>query len=142
MRWPGWSRRRVSRRLPRVAGTEAVRGNPRSLTTMPSFPLTRSQRCADKVRIVTGTDRPMQVGMLWDWMGRIFGVAFILFMLYVLFFPGSAEQEDETEARPAGSFERARIDGGTEPSTVRPDRRLDDDFGNVLAFPEHRKAHH
>jgi hypothetical protein len=72
---------------------------------------------------------------------RIIGVAFILFMLYILFFPGTPEQEGDTETHSTESPGRARLNGGTDSSTTLPKRQSDDDFGSVLTLPEHRKAH-
>ena len=82
----------------------------------------------------------MDIGEVFDWVGRIFGIAFLLFMLYVLFFPDFAEPADETDQLIDERHERA--DPPVRPSQpeLAPRSRQVQDRGRVLTFPQHRRV--
>ena len=83
----------------------------------------------------------MNAGILFDWMGRIFGIAFLLFILSVLIFPNWRETGDVADELPWDWYEQARANGGTEQSESTPQSRQEQAHGKVLSFSRHRRAH-
>lgn len=72
----------------------------------------------------------MNVGVLFDWMGRIFGIAFLLFMLLILFFPNWRDPLDDADASHVERSEESAAQPGPEQEP-----------GTVLIFPAHRRVH-
>jgi len=84
----------------------------------------------------------MDVGEMFDWMGRIFGIAFLLFMLSVLFFPSMRDPEDEGDDVTAG---RAEQKLASQSLPAQPEAESlsgrEPEPGTVLTFPVHRRVH-
>ena len=80
----------------------------------------------------------MDVGEMFDWMGRIFGIAFLLFMLSVLFFPSWRELEADPEEPRAERSEEPAFQ--PQPELMSPPE-LEQERGTVLSFPPRRRAH-
>jgi hypothetical protein len=83
----------------------------------------------------------MDIGMLFDWLGRVFGVVFLLFMLYVLCFPNLREPADIPETlrdeRPArGDSQPER----TWPAPT-PQPGAEHNGGALLAHLRQRRTH-
>lgn len=50
----------------------------------------------------------MDAGTIFDWVGRVFGIAFLLFVLFVLMFPGESETPDDARETRVGRDGRSR----------------------------------
>jgi hypothetical protein len=76
----------------------------------------------------------MEIGTIVDWIERIFGIAFVLFMLSVLIFPSWRERPESLSEPRADQEEPARL---TEPD---PDPVGDRGYAKLLIFPDHRRV--
>jgi hypothetical protein len=83
----------------------------------------------------------MSVGTMFDWVARVFGFAFLLFMLYVLFFPSWREPpDDEDEQLTSWNAEAGRQTPLSEP-TISAIQRPEQGHAKVVVFPVHRRTH-
>ena len=82
----------------------------------------------------------MTVGTMIDWVERVFGFAFLLFMLYVLLFPNGREPPDANE----GPLSLRNSDQGNQ-TTSQPIsseiKQVEQRHGKIVVFPVHRRTH-
>jgi hypothetical protein len=90
---------------------------------------------------LSGTDQLMNIGTIYDWVGRVFGITFLLFMLFVLFFPSLRDTADKAEHEGAEWYENSMTQPQrqeTQPAAVRD---AETGRGTLLIFPVHRRVH-
>jgi hypothetical protein len=83
----------------------------------------------------------MDIRTLFDWVARVFGIVFLLFMVSALIFPSWREPGEDADEPDWDWYERERAQREMDRSGSTPRSGQAQEGGNVLTFPGHRRTH-